>query len=428
MKDTSGFQKAMSVRTVVSPGGIEAWLVEDSALPMFVVRYAFSGGSSQDPVGKEGLSNLVALVLGQGGSLAGPQFHRRVKELAVRIGFATRRDALLGNIETLTETRGDAAQLVNPILTNPRFADEEVERMRARLLGYNSGEARHPMLVAEAQWHSAAFPGHPQGRVPAGSEASIYEITAHDLQAYCERLFTRDNLKVVVVGDITASELSEFLDRLFQNLAPHADGVEAVPSVHPVTGGRMRVTEMDIPQSIVMFGGGSVAFDSPDFIPAYVLNHIVGNNGLSSRLATEIRRKRGLSYEIGTWLEHHPGGVTLRGRIATRNGMAGQALDVVRDEMQRIADGELSQQELEDAKAYLVESYPIVFDSNGKLASQLLRHALDGFGPDFLEERKALIAAVTLDQLKQTAKGLLDPENLIVSIVGMPALQPPRIE
>jgi zinc protease len=418
----------MEVQTVTSPGGIDAWLVEDSAVPMFALRYAFEGGSLQDPAGKEGLSNLVALLLQLGaGVQTAAAFQRRIEELAIRIWFKAGHDAIIGSIEALSEMRPAAAQLLGQILARPRFDDDAVEMARRRLLSFHGEEARTPRIVADAQWSAVAFPDHPYARQIVGSESSVSAITAEDLWIYWRLVFAKDKLKVVAVGDITRDELAALLDQAFGDLPSHAE-LAAVAEASPVTGGRLRVAEMDVPQSTVTFGMGAVPLESPDYIPAHVLNHIVGGNALSSRLSGELRRRHGLAYSVGTWLQRRNRVAIFMGRLATRNDMVGKSLDILREEMQKMSDGDVSQAELDDAKSYLIGSYPLQFGSNSKIAERLLNHSFNGFGPDFFENRKAMIAAVTLEQIKGVAKYMLDPENLIISIAGTPALQPARLK
>lgn len=414
----------MHIQIVTSPGGIEAWHVEDYAEPMFALRFAFTGGGAQDPPGKEGLTNFVALMLEQGaGDLTASEFQERIDDLAIRVSFAPQWDAVIGSIEALSETRNEAADLVNLALARPRFDEDAVERMRRRLLGFQGGASRKPELVAQSQWNAVAFAGHPYAGKESGNDASIRSITADDLRAYCRRGFAKDKLKVVAAGDITADELGALLDRMFGDLPVSADLPE-VPTATPVVGGRLRVAEMDIPQSVVAFGTAAVSYDSPDFIPAYVLSHILGGSGISSRLASELRGKRGLAYIALTWLERRQNAAVLRGTVSTRNDKVALSLDIIRDEMQKMSDGQLSQSELDAAKSYLTKSYLLALRSNGRIAADLLGHAVYGMGPDFIERRQEMIAAVTLEDLKRVARYMLDPENLIISIAGTPALQP----
>lgn len=416
----------MEVQTVTSPRGIKAWLVEDYAEPMFALRFAFQGGSVQDPFGKEGLANFVALMLKQGaGAHTAVELARAIANIAFKVEFYPQPDAIKGNIEALSETRDEVAGVVNLLLTKPRFDDETVERVRRRLLSYHGAEARVPQNVANQQWAAAAYADHPYGRPGPGIESSINEITGEDLKTYHRRVFATDRLTVVAVGDITVEELGEFLDRLFAGLPARAE-LSDVPMANPPLGGRLRVAEMDIPQSIVTFGTGAVQYNSPDYIAACVLNHVLGGEVFFSRLGRELRQKRGLAHRVVTWLEHHEHAAIFRGSVATRNDAISQSLELVRAEMRKMADGNLSQSELDNAKSHLIGSYPLAFGSHAKIATELLSYALAGFGPDHFGQRGELLAGVSLEDAKRVAAYLLDPENLIISIAGAPALQPAR--
>jgi zinc protease len=418
--------RTMEVQTVTSPGGIKAWLVEDSAEPMFSLRFSFEGGSAQDPAGKEGVANFVAMMLQQGaGHLSAVAFEQEIEELAVNITLGVTPDAVNGAIDALSETRVEAGRLVGLALNTPRFDADAVERVRGRLVTFDRGEARRPVLVAEFQWNATAFPGHAYARKVAGSETSANAITTEDLRDYHRRVFARDNLTVVAVGDITATELGQLVDLLFGNLPANANHIE-VPAISPVAGGRLRVAEIDVPQSVVAFGLGDVAYASPDYYPAWVLAHILGGHSLGSRLGRELRGKRGLAHSAGSWLEHRQHAAVFRGRFSTRNEMVATSIEVLRQELQQMADGVLTEKELEDAKSYILGSFDLSLGSHGTIAQMLLGSARMGFGADILERRQAMMAAVTIRDLKRVAKQLLDPDNLIISIAGTPALQPAR--
>jgi zinc protease len=414
----------MDVQSVTSPGGISAWLVEDYSEPMFSLRFAFPGGSAQDPPGKEGLGNFLTLLLGHGaGNLNAVEFARAVADLAIKVQFTPGPDALGVSIEALSETRNEVAELVGLALARPRFEHETVERVRRRLLSFHGREARGPRLVADHEWIAVAFAGHPYARKGAGTPESVSAITVADLETYHRRLFAKDHLKVVAAGDITTDELGEFLDRLFGELPAKAELTD-VPALPEVLGGRLRVAELNVPQSVVTFGTRVVSYDSPDYISAFVLCRILGGSSTTSTLGREVRSKRGLAYEVRAWLEHWGRVAVLRGRVSSRNDAVGESLDIVRAEMQRLTDGEISQDELDAAKRYLIGHRPLVFESTPKIASQLLSRAMAGFSIDHFNGGRDFIADVTLDDVKRVAKYLLDPENLIVSIAGSPALQP----
>ena len=416
----------MNIETVKSAGGIEAWLVEDHTSPMLALRFAFEGGSAQDPAEKEGAANFVAQMRGEGaGELDAIAFQDRVKDLALHLNFSARRDHVSGSLDVLSEWRAEALQLVKLALTAPRFDADAVGRIRQRLRLEIARSLREPNKVASWDWDAAAFAGHTYARPVLGTEASVAKITADDLEFYGRRVFARDVLKVVAVGDITAIELATMLDEVFGAL-PAESSLTLVPQVGSLPAGRLAVVEMDVPQSAVAFGMAGIDRHDADYMAAVVLNHIVGGGSFTSRLMEEVRVKRGLAYGVSTTLESSRYASVIKGRVATRNEFVGQSLDVIRAELQRAADGDISEHELESVKSYLIGSWPLRFSSSTNIAAQLMSLRLDGHGPDYVTQRNERIAAVRLDDVKRAAHRLLNPSNLIVTVVGRPVLPQSR--
>ncbi len=410
---------AMKIQTVKSPGGIDAWLVEEHSVPLMALRFAFEGGSSQDPAGKDGLANFLSAMLDEGaGDLSAQAFQERIEELAVRLNFEDSKDAFYGNFETLTANRDQAVELLRLALNAPRFDTDAVERIRKQLLAGLVYAARDPDKVAAKEWFAAAFPGHPYGRPANGTEATVSSITRDDLEAYRRRVFSRANLKVVAVGDIDAEALGRVLDRVFAELPAKSDLIP-VPFTAPARGSE-RVIDMDVPQSVAMFGLGAMARKDPDFMAAFVLNHILGGGGFASRLMEEVREKRGLAYSVYSYIQPFRHASIFAGGVATKNDSIGQSLEVIRAELKRMAEEGPKATDLENAKKYLTGSYALRFDTNAKIAAQLLGIMQDDLGIDYVEKRNALVEAVTLDDIRRVAKHLLEPENLIVTVVGKP--------
>jgi zinc protease len=411
---------AMQIQVVTSPGGLKAWLVEAHDNPLLALKFSFEGGNSQDPEGKDGVANFLTAMLDEGaGDIDSSDFQERMESLAMRMSYEDSRDAFYGNFETLTENRDESVKLLQLALTKPRFDPDAVERIRGQLQANLVYADRDPEKVAAKEWFAVAFAGHPYGRPSQGTEATVGAITRDDLEAYRKRNFARSNLKVVAVGDITADQLGKLLDDVFGSLPEKAD-LSPVPFTQPVTGGTEKWIKMDVPQSVAMFGVGAMPRKDPDFMAAFVLNQMVGGGGFASRLMEEVREKRGLAYSVYSYIQPFKHASVLTGGVATRADAINQSLDVIRTELKQIAEQGPSAEEFENAKKYLVGSYALRFDTNSKIASQLLGLYEDDFGPDYVETRNKVIEALTLDDAKRVAKRLLDNNNLIVTVVGQP--------
>jgi zinc protease len=416
---------AMKIQEVKSPGGITAWLVEEHSVPLIAMRFAFDGGNAQDPAGKEGLANFLASTLDEGaGELTAKQFQERMEEIAMRMNFEDARDAFYGSFETLTENREKAVALLALAVNKPRFDTDAVDRLRGQLLAGLAYAARDPDRVASQQWSAMAFPGHPYGRPANGTPESLGKIGREDLVAMRSRMFARDNLRVVVVGDIDAKTLGGVLDEVFGALPAKAE-LTPVAEVSP-NGGGQKVIEMAVPQSVARFGLPAMGRKDKDFIPAFVLNTIIGGGVMSSRLWEEVREKRGLAYSVYTAVQPYKRTSVFAGGVATKNEQIGQSLDLIRAELARIAAEGPTDAELANAKSYLTGSYALRFDSNAKIANQLLAIWQEDLGIDYVDKRNAEIEAVTLEQVKLAAKRLFEGKELITTIVGKPKGLAPR--
>ena len=414
---------AMKIQTVKSPGGIEAWLVEEHSVPLFALHFAFDGGSSQDPDGMPGVAHFLTAMLDEGaGDLTAPQFQEQMEEFILRMGFDAGRDNFFGTFQALSENREKATDLLALALTKPRLEDAAAQRIQKQLLASLSSESKSPDSVAAKEWSALAFPGHPYGRPTKGTPDTVAKIGRADLLAYHKRVFARDTLKVAVVGDVDAKQLAAILDKVFGALPAKAELVP-VAAIAPVAG-QTKIIDMNVPQSVVQFGMKAVQRKDKDFNATFILNHILGGGGFSSRLMEEVREKRGLAYSVYSYV--HPLSKTsiFGGGVATKNESVNQSLDVIRAELKRMAEQGPTQAELDGAKSYLTGSYALRFDTSPKIAGQLLAIQLEELGLDYIDNRNKQIEAVGMDDVKRVAKQLLQPDNLIVTVVGRPGGAP----
>lgn len=412
---------AMNIQTVKSPGGIEAWLVEEHSVPLMALRFAFDGGNSQDPNGKEGVSNFITAMMDEGaGDIKSAEYQERMEQIAMRMSWDDSKDSLYGSLETLTQNRDKAIELLKLSVTKPRFDEDAVERIRGQLAANLMYADKDPDKVAAKAWFATAFEGHAYGRSANGSMKTLAAITAKDLHEYHDRNFGKDNLKIVAVGDIDAASLGKILDEVFGELPAKAQLVK-VEKTKPVNNGQQKVIEMDVPQSVAVFGLGAMARKDPDFMTAFVLNHILGGGGFSAKLMEEVREKRGLAYSVYSYLQPYQHASILSGSVATKNASMGESLEIIRAELKKMAENGPSAEDLQAAKDYLTGSYALRFDTNSKIASQLLGLLQEDFGTDYVDNRNKLVEAVTIEDAKRVAKRLLDADQLIVTVVGKPA-------
>jgi zinc protease len=412
--------EAAKIERVVSPGGIEAWLIEDHTNPIIAVQFSLKAGAAYDPKGKEGLAEMTAALLDEGaGDLDSQAFQGKLQDDSISLGFDAAMDRFSGGLKTLTRNRAEAFDLLRLALTAPRFDDAAVERIRAEIFAILSREAESPQRIAGELWWRESFPEHPYGRPSQGTAESVKTIGRADLVDFVKQRLARDTLIVGVVGDITAKDLGPLLDKTFGGL-PAKSAPGAISEVMPESKGDIRVVKRENPQSVVIFGQRGIKRADPDFYAALVMNYILGGGSFNSRLYAEVREKRGLAYSIGTYLSplDHTG--LILGSVGTRNAQVKETIDLIRAEWRRMAAGDVGKAELDDAKTYLAGSFALQFRNSGAIAQLLVAIQTEKLGIDYIERRNKLIAAVTLDDVKRVAKKLLDPAGLSFVVVGEP--------
>jgi zinc protease len=411
--------EAHNIQRVLSPKGVEAWLIQEDKVPLIAMSFAFVGGSSQDPIGKPGVANMLSDLLDEGaGDLDSKAYQSALDQYAIEMSFETDHDAFFGSVKTLVENRDETVKLLRLALTKPRFDDEPVERIRAQIEAGIRGNEHDPDQIAGDALRKAAFPGHPYGRPVEGTIDSVAAITKADLQAFFTHNFARNNLRVAVVGAIDGVALGKLLDDVFGDLPIKSDLAD-VPETMPLADRHLAIP-MAIPQTIIRFGGKGLKRNDPDYVPASVAAFILGGGGFSSRLYSEVREKRGLAYSVSLGLTAYDHAGAVFGGTSTRGDQADKVVDLIEAEIKRFATDGPTAEELAHAKDYLVGSYPLHFSTSARTAGQLLAIELDNLGIDYVDRRNGLVEAVSIDDVRRVAKRLFGGNDFIVVRVGQP--------
>ena len=405
---------------VTSDKGVTAWLVEDYSVPLITIRFAFDGGTSQDPVGKEGLVNLMTYLFDEGaGDLDSDAFQIRLDDAGAEQSFAADADTIYGGMRMLADQRDEAFGLLKLAIQSPRFDQNPIDRMRAQVVSGIVAAAQSPETSAQQQWSEALYGTHPYARRSEGTLKTVAALTADDLHALHKAMFARSNLHVGIVGAIDAATLKTVLDNLFGDL-PADPTLVPVPDVTPRLGQDLHV-DYDLPQASISLAFPGIKRDAPDFFAAYLMNTILGGDGFPSRLFDEVREKRGLTYGISSSLSSAQHSDLLLIGTQTRADRTSETLGVVRDVIARMAADGPTDAELASAKQYVIGSYAISeLGSSTAIAGTLVGLQLKGLGIDYLSRRADLINAVTVDQVKSAAAKLLSVKPSML-ILGPPA-------
>ena len=416
---TGSALRAVEIDEITTPAGIDAWVVEERSIPFIAMELRMEGGGNLDRPGKRGAVNLMMALLEEGsGDMDARTFQEAREALAASFSFDAYADTTVVSTRFLTENADEAIALLRQALLDPRFDEDAVERVRSQVLAGLAGDAQNPNRIAGDTFYEMAYPGHPYGSDMDGTPETVAALTREDLFQAHRDTVTRAEIHVSVVGDVNGEEAAALIDALVADLP--ADAPDGPPNVPFGLEGGVTVVDFPTPQSVALFGHSGIERDHPDFFAAYILNHILGGGSFESRLMTEVREKRGLTYGVSTFLVSRERTQSVLGQVASSNDRIAEAIDVIRAEWQRIADEGVTPEELDAAKTYITGEYPLRFDGNGPIAEIMVGMQQVDLPTEYVFSRNSYIDAVTLDDVNRVAAELLDADALHFVVVGQP--------
>ena len=418
---TSARDRILDIQEVTSKSGIKAWLVEDQTLPIIALKFTFEGaGSIHDGQEKQGLSRLLSNTMDEGaGELTSQEFQKALSDHSISLSFGSSRDNFGGGVTTLSRNKDKAFELLKLALTEPRFDEEPVERMRQANISRVRSSMSTPNWIAARLFNDIAYEGHPYALNSGGTLTTLQSITTEDLRDFKNKWLTQDRLVVSAAGDITAGELETLLDDIFGGL-PEKGAENKVSSFEIKNQGKSFLYKKDIPQTIIMAAMPGIDRNDPDYFPAILMDHIFGSSGFGSRLMEEAREKRGLTYGVYSDLSVQDYTNSLGIDTSTKNNSAKEMMDIIKAEMTEMVSSPVSQQELTDAKSYIIGSMPLSLTNTDSIAGLLRGLQLNKWPIDHLDNFPKKIEAVTAQDIQRVSKRLLNPDKLTLVMVGEP--------
>jgi zinc protease len=407
------------VQKVMSPGGIEAWLMELNDAPLITFRIAFNGGDAMDPDGKHGTTTMAAYMFNEGaGSYDSAELHRRLTRIGVGLGASSTKEFFYVNFASPSAYKEEAFELLRLAFAAPRFDDEPIARARAQYITGVQQQQQTPFYIGSETLRRALYGKHPLAIDMASMKRGYESVGADDIKAQRARLFVREGLKIAVVGNIDAATLAPLIDKLLGGLPNQA----SLPPLPPTTGtaGSCLFTPIDVPQAVVLFGSVAPTLSFRQQLAWFMLNTIMSEGVSAGRLNRELREKRGLIYGIGiNYSEYTKFGV-FSGSFAARMSDVPEALAILRRELKRMVDEGPTEEEVAAVKPTQVGRTLLGLDTGAAIANLLLSLQINKRPITYLDDIAGNIESITRREVWDAAKVMLDPERLVVSVVGQP--------
>jgi zinc protease len=424
----------------VQPSGARIYFVESSAIPIVDVQIDFDAGTRRDPAGKPTLANLTADMMETGIVARDPrrgtpgtvsrydaamdenQLGEAWADLGAQFSGGAGNDRMSFSLRTLAdpELLTRAVALASRQIGEPSFSSTIWARDRARLVASLRESYTRPATAAWRAWAPAVYGDHPYGS--EATEATLATVTVDDMRAFHARHVQACRAKVTLVGAISRAQAdqiaSALLARLPASVGVRCEALPPVPEIAPLTAPVTREVPFNSAQAHVLIGQPGYKRNDPDFFPLLVGNYILGGGGFVSRLSTEVREKRGLSYSVYSYFAPglHAGAFTLG--LQTRPDQAQQAVQVSREVVSRFVAEGPTEAELQAARDNLIGGFALRIDTNRKLLDNVSTIAWNDLPLNYLDTWRQQVQAVTVAEIRAAFARKLQPQRMVTVIVG----------
>ncbi|MBH0197854.1 MAG: insulinase family protein [Nitrospira sp.] len=404
---------------ITTANGMTVVVLEQHFLPIVEVHALIRAGSAQDPPEKAGLANLTASLLDEG------TITRSSKQLAEQIDFVggslevkASEDFTTASARTLRKDVDLGFTLLADILLRPAFPKPEFERVRSQILGEIVSDNDDPGQVAMKAFNQLVFSHHPYRWPVHGTDDTLSKIALADVQIFYSREYLPNQTILTIVGDITMEQATALVQTHFGSWKKGVPPVRSIKKPAMIEKKIVQLIEKDLTQSTIMLGHGGISRTNPDFYAVTVMNHILGAGGFSSRLMDSIRDKQGLAYGIMSHYDARamPGSFWIN--LQTKTETTNQAITGVLAEIKGLREAQVTDQELAEAKSFLMGSFPLRLDSTAKLAGVLAQVEFFGLGFEYFSQYPKWIERVTKEDVQRVAKQYLNPQHYALVVVG----------
>lgn len=402
-----------------TPKGAKVYYVHNPELPLVDIRVVVAAGSAFDGE-KYGLATLVSMLLDKGaGSWDADTVARRLENVGARLDSGVSRDFAWLHLRSLTEPAKleAAVSTVREILVRPRFAEEDFQREKRRLLLALKQREESPDQLASMMFFKAIYGGHPYAHPTEGEVETVEAIGREDIKAFHRRFYAARNGMIVIVGALGRGPAKAVAEKLMEAL-PAGEPPPSIPEVEEVGSDKVQHKPYPSAQTHIFTGMPVIVRGDPDYFPLYVGNHVLGGGGFTSRLVKEVREKRGLSYGVASYFLPLKQKGPYLASLQTRNDQAQAALEVLRQTIRAYLDRGPSEEELTAAKKNITGGFVLNYDSNAELADYVAMIAFYGLPLDYLDTFTQKVEAVTREAVADAFRRRLDPDRFKTVLVG----------
>ncbi len=405
---------------LVLPNGLTLHLVPRGPLPLVAVRLVMRGGSAWDAKGKEGVADFSARLLRRGAAgKTADELSEAVEFVGASIGGWANEENTVVSLSTPSRHLEAMLGVLADLVLRPDFPQEEIDLARRRTLAQLSTDLDDPGVLADRALTRATWDQHPYGNDSTGSKRSLETLTRADLQAFMRDRIGPRVAHLYLVGEFDARAVRRSVDRLFGDWSGGPAVLAPVPAWKGLRlpGEVVIVNKPEQTQVQVRVGARGVGRGHPDHFPLAVVSTVLGG-GFTSRLVTEIRVKRGLSYGAGCGFDMMTGAGTFSVSSFTKTETVGTLLDVALGEVDRMRKSGPLAKEVATVQRYISGLYPSRLETNEAISGVIADVEHYGLPADWIGTFRERISAVTVKEATAAAREHLFSDQRSIVLVG----------
>ena len=402
--------------------GITLLVREDSTVPTVGIRAIFPGGLRAESPATNGAFAYISELLPKGTrNMTAKEIAEAVADMAGRITGFSGKNTFGVKADFMTRFFPEGMELVRDVLREPAFDAAEAEKIRPELLAQLKQQDDSLSSLAFQEFNRMMFDGHPYGLNSVGSADVIKSFTPAVLRDIYQQHARPDELVLAISGDVNAEETKDMVSGLFGDwqtgkVAESREILEEVLPPAPLAGKKLWEISREKEQVHLVIGFLGTTLKDEDRFALEILDTVL--SGQSGRLFIELRDKQSLAYSLSSFsffgLDTGAFGIY----IGTSPEKKAQAVASVWEELGKIREEKISDEELNRAKNILVSQYELAMQTHSAQALELGLNETYGLGQDFGNKYIEAIRAVDAEKVRQTAGKYIQPEAYVMVAVG----------
>lgn len=401
--------------------GITVLVVEDRKLPLVNARFVFKSGSYMDGAGKAGLSSMTMELLLKGTTTrSATQIASEVDFYGGMLSSGCDHDASYVSSYSLKKHFDKTFKIAADVVLNATFPDEEIQRLKEQRVNTLLSYLDEGDYLASRVFSRYVYGSFPYSFPVEGIESAVRGFTREDFVNFHRKYLVPNNMIIAFVGDISPEEAMIKVNEKFSSLpAGEKFDRETEPSIEDKTSHAYLIEKKGSVQSSIKLGHTGISRDNPDFIPATVMNTILGGS-FTSRINHNLREVHGYTYGAKSAFDWKKVSGDFSVETEVKNSLTHDAVKQILIEINRMRDELVTEDELQNIKNFITGNFPLQLETPNAIASKLINLKLYGIEDDYYSTYLSKVNAITREEIKETAEKYLHPDNMVISIAGNP--------